>query len=66
MVPSANFFTQMPFKNFCKKMQKMKKRLCPLPYEEVLEDIIKTVWTEQCGHLEELRCLGKAALVCPW
>ena len=25
----------------------MKIRLCPLPYEEVLEDIIKTVWTEQ-------------------
>ena len=34
-------------------------------YEEVLEDIIKTVWTEQCGYLEELRYLGKAALVCP-
>ena len=27
----------------------MEIRLCPLPYEEVLEDIIRTVWTEQCG-----------------
>ena len=39
-------------------------RLCPLPYEEVLEDIIKTVRTEQCGNLKEMRYLGKAALVC--
>ena len=44
-------------------MQKNENRLCPLPYEEVLEDIIKTGWTEQCGHLEKLRCLGKGALV---
>ena len=64
VAPPDNFFTQVPFLNFCKKMQKMKID-CPLPYEEVLEDIIKTGWTEQCGHLEELRCLGKAALVCP-
>ena len=27
--------------------------------------LIETVWTEQRGHLEELRYLGKAALVCP-
>ena len=46
-------------------MQKNETRLCPLPYEEVLEDIIKTVWTEQCMNLKELRYLGKAALVCP-
>ena len=32
-------------------------------YEEVPEDIIKTVWTEQCGNLKEMRYLGKAALV---
>ena len=57
------FSTQVPFFNFCKKNAKNENRLCPLPYEEVLEDIIKTGWTEQCGHLEELRCLGKAA---PW
>ena len=47
-------------------MQKMKIDYvhCPMTqYEEVLEDIIKTGWTEQC---EELRCPGKAALVCPW
>ena len=31
-----------------------------------MEDIIKTGWTEQCGNLEEMRYLGKAALVCPW
>ena len=29
-------------------MQKNENRLCPLPYEEVLGDIIETVWTEQC------------------
>ena len=45
-------------------MQK-ENRLCSLPYEEVLEDIIKTVWTEQCGNLKEVRYLGKAALVYP-
>ena len=41
-------------------MQKNENRLCQLPYvyEEVLEDIIKTVWTEQCGNLKELKfCL---------
>ena len=42
-------------------MQKNKTWLCPLPYEEVLEDIIKIVWTEQYGYLEELRYLGKAS-----
>ena len=51
---------------FCEKMQKNENGLCPLPYEEVLEDIIKTVWTEQCGNLKEIRYLGNAALVCPW
>ena len=65
MAPFDNFFTQVFFKNFCKKNAKIENRLhvCPLPYEEILEDvIIKTVWTEQCGNLEELRYLGKA----PW
>ena len=55
--PLIIFFTQVPFLNFCKKNAKNENRLCPLPYEEVLEDIIKTGRTEQCGHLEELRCL---------
>ena len=61
------FFTQMPFFEFFKKNAKNEIRLCPLPYEEVLEDIIKTVWTEQCGYwyLKEMRYLGKAALVYP-
>ena len=40
--------------------------LCPLPYEEVLEDIVKIVWTEEYGNLKEMIYLGKAALVCPW
>ena len=31
----------------------IENRLCPLPYVEVLEDIIKTVWTEQCGNIED-------------
>ena len=43
-------------------MQKIKG---PLPYEDVLEDIIKTVWTKQCGYLKEMRYLGTAALVYP-
>ena len=30
----------------------LENRLCPLPYEEVLEDFIKAVWTEQCGNLD--------------
>ena len=31
-------------------MQKLKMDyICPLPYEEVLEAIIKAIWTEQCG-----------------
>ena len=40
------------FINVCNKIQKNENRLCPLPYEEVLEDIIKTVWTEQFGNLK--------------
>ena len=56
MAPSDNFFyTCAIFLIFV--------RICPVPYEEVLEDIIKTVWTEQCGNLKELRYLGEAALV---
>ena len=48
-------------------MQKNENRQCPLPYmyEEDLEDINKTVWTEQCGNLKEIRYLGKDALVYP-
>ena len=61
MAPSDNFFS-----NFCKKNAQNENRLCPLPYEEVLEDIIKTVWIEKCWYLEKFRYLGKAALVCPW
>ena len=67
MAPSDNCFTHVPFfLFFVRKCKKKENRLCPLPYEEVLEDIIRTVWTEQCGNLEELRYLGKAALVFPW
>ena len=44
------FYTSVIF--LIKKNAKNEDRLCPLPYEEVLEDIIiKTVWTEQCGYL---------------
>ena len=59
------FFTQVPFYKFLKKSAKKENRLCPLPYEDVLEDIIKTVWTEQFGNLKEMRYLGKATLVYP-
>ena len=34
---------------FCKKNAKKENRLCPLPYEEVLEDIIKTVGQNNVG-----------------
>ena len=60
------FYTCAIFLIFCKKMQKNENSLCPLPYEEVLDDIIKTGWTEQCGNLQELRYLGKTAPVRPW
>ena len=59
MAPSDYFF-------YAGAIFKNENRLCPLPYEEVLEDIIRIGWTEQCGNLEELRYLGKAALVCTW
>ena len=56
MAPSDNFFyTGAIFVFFVKKCKK-----CLLPYEEVLEDIIKAVWTEQY-----VRYPGKAAHVCP-
>ena len=42
MVPSVNFFYAGA---------KNENTLYPLPSEEVLDDIIKTVWTEQCGNL---------------
>ena len=46
-------------------MQKNENRLCLLPYEEVLEDINKTDWTEQSRNLKEMRYLGRAAVVYP-
>ena len=59
--PFDNFFyAGAIFLIFVKKCKK-----CPLPYEEVLGDIIKTIWTEQCGNLKEMGYLGKAALVYP-
>ena len=57
--------TRITYISYKLKNAKKKNRLCPLPYGEVLEDIIKTVWTEQCGNLKEMRYLGKAALVYP-
>ena len=51
VAPSDNFFTQVSFfLIFVKKCKKMKID-CPLPYEEVLEVIIMTSWTEQCVKL---------------
>ena len=66
MAPSDKFLHVCHFFNFCKKMQKNENRLCPLPCEEVLEDIIKTVWTEQCGNLKEIRYLRKFAQGKTW
>ena len=63
--PSDIFFYAGAILTFFVKNAKNENRLCPLPYEEVLEDIIKTVWTEQCGNLKEMRYLGKAAIVYP-
>ena len=50
---------------FARKRKKNENALCPLPFEEVLEDIIRTVWMEQFGNHKEMRYLGKAALVYP-
>ena len=59
MALSDNFFTMCHFLIFVfEKIKKNENRLCPLPYEEVLEDIIKTVWAEQCGNLKEMRYLA--------
>ena len=66
VAPFDNFFYAGAIFFIFEKNAKNENRLCPPPYEEVLEDIFKTVWTEQCGNLEELRYLGMAALVCPW
>ena len=56
LAPSDNFFTQVSlFLFFFVKNAKNENRLCPLPHEEVLEAIIKAVWTEQCENLQELR-----------
>ena len=63
MAPTDNFFYAGAIFLIFVKNAKNENRLCPLPYEKVLEDIFKTVWTEQCGNLEELRYLGEAALV---
>ena len=35
------FFTQVSFFNFCKKCKKYENRLCPLPYEEAVEALIR-------------------------
>ena len=35
------FFTQVQFFKFFVKNEKDENRLCPLPYEEILETIIK-------------------------
>ena len=51
MAPLDNFFTQVPFIYSFVKNAKNENILCPLPCEEVLEDIIKAIWTEQCGNL---------------
>ena len=48
---SDNFFYACTI-FFIEKNAKNENRLGPLPYEEVVEDIIWTVWTEQCGNLE--------------
>ena len=41
MAPSDNFLQMNHFFNFCKQNAKNEDRLCPLPYEEVLEAILK-------------------------
>ena len=42
------FFTQLQFFQFCKKNEN-RLGLCPLPYDEVLEAIIKTVGQNNVG-----------------
>ena len=53
VAPSDNFFYAGAIFLIFVKNAKNENRLCPLPYEEVLDEIIKTVWTEQCGNLKE-------------
>ena len=52
------FHTGAIFFNFCKKMQKNENRPCPLPYEEVMEAIIKTVNSVQ-NNMRIWRIEGK-------
>ena len=47
-------------------MQKNEDRLCPLPYEEVLEAIIKAVLSEQCGNLLRIEIPGEGCTSLPW
>ena len=63
MGPFVNFFYTDTIYKKIEKNAKNVKRLCPLPYEEVLEAIIKTVLIEQCGNHEEMRYPGEVALV---
>ena len=65
VAPSDNFFEAGAIFLIFVKKAKNENSLCSLPYEEVLEYIIKIAWTEPCGNLKEFRYLGKAALVCP-
>ena len=56
MAPYHNlFYTGAIFLFF---VEKCKKLDCPLLYEEVPEDIIKTAWTEQCGNVLRIEVPG--------
>ena len=57
MATSDKFFTHVLFFYFfCKKMQKNENRLCPLPYEEVLEDSVGTMCESRRIEIPEKGC----------
>ena len=66
LLPLLKFvYTCAIFLIFVRRWKKNENRMCPLPYKEVLKDIIKTVLTEQCENLKKMRYPGKAAPVYP-
>ena len=53
------FLTQLPFFNFCKKMKKNENKICPLPYEEVLEASLRPFGQNNVGITKNLDTRGR-------
>ena len=50
------FLHMCHFFNFCKKMQKNEYRLCPLPYDEVQDHLVRTMWELQRNEIPGEGC----------